>query len=98
MYPIYFSCPFQGGQKGENAIHTFFGKVYLRSQDQILVPVPCVSERTGMGESTAISQNVSAIFTSAVVDTMFVDIYVDTKNIPTCRYSIQHIDKRTMEK
>ena len=25
------------------------------------------------------------------------DIYVDTKNIPTCRYNIQHIDKRTME-
>ena len=35
---------------------------------------------------------------SAVVDTTFVDIYVDTKNIPTCRYNIQHIDKRTMEK
>ena len=34
---------------------------------------------------------------SAVVDTMFVDIYVDTKNIPTCRYNIQHIDERTME-
>ena len=34
---------------------------------------------------------------SAVVDTTFVDIYVDTKNIPTCRYNIQHIDKRTME-
>ena len=30
---------------------------------------------------------------SAVVDTTFVDIYVDTKNIPTCRYNIQHIDK-----
>ena len=26
--------------------------------------------------------------TSAVVDTTFVDIYVDTKNIPTCRYNI----------
>ena len=37
------------------------------------------------------------IFISAVVDTTFVDIYVDTKNIPTCRYNIQHIDKRTME-
>ena len=36
--------------------------------------------------------------TSAVVDTTFVDIYVDTKNIPTCRYNIQHIDKRTMKK
>ena len=35
---------------------------------------------------------------SAVVDTTFVDIYVDTKNIPICRYNIQHIDKRTMEK
>ena len=35
---------------------------------------------------------------SAVVDTTFVNIYVDTKNIPTCRYNIQHIDKRTMEK
>ena len=35
---------------------------------------------------------------SAVVDTTFVDIYVDTKNIPTCRYNIQHIDKGTMEK
>ena len=34
---------------------------------------------------------------SAVVDTTFVDIYVDTKNIPTCRYNIQHIDERTME-
>ena len=34
---------------------------------------------------------------SAMVDTTFVDIYVDTKNIPTCRYNIQHIDKRTME-
>ena len=31
--------------------------------------------------------------TSAVVDTTL----VDTKNIPTCRYNIQHIDKRTME-
>ena len=38
------------------------------------------------------------LFTSAVVDTPFVDIYVDTKNIPTCRHDIQHIDKRTMEK
>ena len=38
------------------------------------------------------------IVSSAVVDTAFVDIYVDTKNIPTCRYDIQHIDKRTMEK
>ena len=37
------------------------------------------------------------VTTSAVVDTTFVDIYVDTKNIPTCRYNIQHIDK-TMEK
>ena len=37
------------------------------------------------------------VITSAVVDTMFVDIYVDTKNIPTCWYNIQHIDKRTME-
>ena len=35
---------------------------------------------------------------SAVVDTTFVDIYVDTEDIPTCRYNIQHIDKRTMEK
>ena len=35
---------------------------------------------------------------SAVVDTMFVDIYVNIKNIPTCRYNIQHIDKRAMEK
>ena len=38
------------------------------------------------------------LFTSAVVDTTFVDIYVDTEDIPTCRYNIQHIDKRTMEK
>ena len=38
------------------------------------------------------------IIISAVVDTTFVDIYVDTKNIPTCRYNLQHIDKRTMEK
>ena len=37
------------------------------------------------------------VLTNAVVDTTFVDIYVDTKNIPTCRYNIQHIDKRTME-
>ena len=37
------------------------------------------------------------VFISAVVDTTFVDIYVDTKNIPTCRYNIQHIDKKTME-
>ena len=40
----------------------------------------------------------SLFIISAVVDTTFVDIYVDTKNIPTCRYNIQHIDKRTMEK
>ena len=40
----------------------------------------------------------SMFITSAVVDTTFVDINVDTKNIPTCRYNIQHIDKRTMEK
>ena len=38
------------------------------------------------------------IIISAVVDTTFVDIYVDTKNILTCRYNIQNIDKRTMEK
>ena len=38
------------------------------------------------------------LITSAVVDTTFVDIYVDTENIPTCQYNIQHIDKRTMEK
>ena len=38
------------------------------------------------------------VLTSAVVDTTFVDIYVDTKNIPTCRYNIQYIDKRTMKK
>ena len=36
--------------------------------------------------------------TSAVVDTTFVHIYVDTEDIPTCQYNIQHIDKRTMEK
>ena len=40
----------------------------------------------------------AVLSTSAVVDTTFVDIYVDTKNIPTCRYNIQHIDKRTMDK
>ena len=34
---------------------------------------------------------------SAVVDTTFVDIYVDTEDIPTCRYNIQQINKRTME-
>ena len=45
-------------------------------------------------DSDKLSHNKS----SAVVDTMFVDIYVDTKNIPTCRYDIQHIDKRTMKK
>ena len=39
----------------------------------------------------------TTVYSSAVVDTTFVDIYVDTKNIPTCRYNIQHIDKRTME-
>ena len=32
-------------------------------------------------------------YVSAVVDTTFVDIYVDTKNIPTCRYNIQHSTK-----
>ena len=41
-------------------------------------------------------QPLHGLHISAVVDTMFVDIYVDTKNIPTCRYNIQHIDKRTM--
>ena len=40
----------------------------------------------------------SVVKISAVVDTTFVDIYVDTKNITTCRYDIQHIDKRTMKK
>ena len=50
-------------------------------------------------ENKALGQFMSlSIITSAVVDTTFVDIYVDTKNIPTCRYNIQHIDKRTMEK
>ena len=39
----------------------------------------------------------NVINSSAVVDTTFVNIYVDTKNIPTCRYNIQHIDKRTMK-
>ena len=38
------------------------------------------------------------VWLSAVVDTKFIDIYVNTKNIPTCRYNIQHIDKRTMKK
>ena len=38
------------------------------------------------------------VMSSAVVDTTSVDIYVDTEDIPTCRYNIQHIDKRTMEK
>ena len=38
------------------------------------------------------------ILSSAVVDTMFVNIYVDTKNFPTFSHiNIQHIDKRTME-
>ena len=48
---------------------------------------------------TWISQKYKPVYnyTSAVVDTTFVDIYVDTKNMPTCRYNIQHIDKRTME-
>ena len=32
-----------------------------------------------------------------VVDTAFVDIYVDTENIPTCRYKFQDSDTRTME-
>ena len=45
-----------------------------------------------------ISNIIMGITCSAVVDATFVDIYVDTKNIPTCRYNIQHIDKRTMEK
>ena len=48
--------------------------------------------------NTANGQEDEDKLTSAVVDTTFVDIYVDTKNIPTCRYNIQHIDKRTMEK
>ena len=39
----------------------------------------------------------TSLISSVVVNTTFVDIYVDTKNIPTCRYNIQHIDKRTME-
>ena len=34
----------------------------------------------------------------AMVDTAFVDIYVDTKHFPTCRYNIQYTDRRTMEK
>ena len=46
----------------------------------------------------ATGRKFTAILISAVVDTTFVDIYVDTKNIPTCRYNIQHIDKRTMGK
>ena len=45
----------------------------------------------------SLSESNVGINSSAVVDTTFVDIYVDTKNIPTCRYNIQHIDKRTME-
>ena len=44
------------------------------------------------------TNDINGATTSAVVDTTFVDIYVDTKNIPTCRYNIQHIDKRTKEK
>ena len=42
--------------------------------------------------------NYTMVSYSAVVDTTFVNIYVDTENIPTCRYNFQHIDKRTMEK
>ena len=34
------------------------------------------------------SEMFDSVVTSAVVDTTFVDIYVDTKNIPTCRYNI----------
>ena len=41
---------------------------------------------------------IRGVTVSAVVDTMFVDIYVDTENIPTCRYNIQHIDKTAVEK
>ena len=36
--------------------------------------------------------------TRSVVDTTFIDIYVDSKHIPTCRYNIQYINRRTMEK
>ena len=49
------------------------------------------------GSSDVRGYTINRLKTSAVVDTTFVDIYVDTKNIPTCRYNIQHIDKRTME-
>ena len=50
------------------------------------------------GQVFLVMISIRSHISSAVVDTTFADIYVDTKNIPTCRYNIQHIDKRTMEK
>ena len=52
---------------------------------------------TGCRSQAAGEKKNHILLSSAVVDTTFVDIYVDTKNIPTCRYNIQHIDKTTIE-
>ena len=63
----------------------------------MLIPNPfCLCYKPAL--SCLICKKHIIIIISAVVDTTFVDIYVDTKNIPTCRYDIQHIDKRSMEK
>ena len=53
---------------------------------------------TSLPQLQAVIWYVTCVTISAVVNTTFVDIYVDTVNIPTCRYNIQHINKRTMEK
>ena len=41
------------------------------------------------------------MFSSAewpLVNTMFINIYVNTKHISTGQYNIQYVDRRTMEK
>ena len=57
----------------------------------------CLGHILRMSKEEPARRRPSTVSNSAVVDTTFVDIYVDTEDIPTCRYNIQHIDKRTME-
>ena len=75
-------------------MRTFLTRVFL----QTTLLISCIVRVKIIKISSSRWWRFELVTSSAVVDTTFVDIYVDTKNIPTCRYNIQHIDKRTMEK
>ena len=80
------------------SLHVQFPSAQLRGSHKTQYLCDYSKSRVGYSAATAcMVAPITVVSDSAVVDTTFVDIYVDTKNIPTCRYNIQHIDKRTME-